>query len=77
MMMYRNTSSNTMQINPVPPSPPASNDTGGSIDEAINDDDDDGSTHSILIMSRLRALSRHTRVFLNLSIVQNIDTGAE
>ena len=62
MMMYRNTSSNTMQINPVPPSPPTSNDTGGSIDEAI-DDDDDGSPQPILIMSRLRALSRHTRVF--------------
>ena len=63
--MYRNTSSNTMLINPVPPSPPTSNDTGGSIDEAIDDDDDDedGSPQPILIMSRLRALSRHIRVF--------------
>lgn len=60
--MYRNTSSNTMLINPVPPSPPTSNDTGGSIDEAI-DDDEDGSPQPILIMSRLRALSRHIRVF--------------
>jgi len=79
-LIYRNISSSAVLINPLPPSPPINNDTGGSThdvggngdDTSDDDDNDDTSPQPTLMITILRALSRHNRVFCRINTLNRI-----